>query len=1602
MKETRKYIYQQIKDQQLSIEKSKVILKEIKQAGAKKHKDIAIIGMSGRFPGARNLDEYWKNLLAEVDCITDFPESRQAGVAGFVSRLQQEAPMEVAYEKGGYLDQIDDFDAEYFKISNKEAVMMDPMQRLLLTTVMETVEDAGYGGNRIVSSKTGVFIGRDHTVGNMYTHLLDQTDELALTGSYTGILASRVSYFLDLKGPSVVVDSACSSGLLAIHNACQAIRNNECDMAIAGGVCLIFFPVKNPAFGLVESKLHLVKPFDKHADGTLWGEGIGALLLKPLDKAIQDRDHIHAVIKGSAANNDGKSNGITAPNAIAQEEVFTRAWMNAEIPPETIGFIEAHGTGTVLGDPIEVQSLGNAFKKYTSRKQFCGIGSVKSNIGHLAAASGTASVFKVILSLKHKKLVSTLHFDDPNPFIDFTGSPLYMVDRVEEWPRDQDDTPRRAGVSSFGFSGTNCHLVLEEAPEEQPGAASARPCHVFTASAKDKETLLELLSRYRHFLSEQKSLSLEDFCFTATTGRGHYPCRLALLVRSLPELQEKLNQVMTEQLPSGQEHAGIFCNEFKVVPESKLDKAVGEITESALQLLLEKAQQQLARTSTDDEHGMAEVCKLYVQGADIDWRHFYGTGEHRRLALPVYPFKKTSFWPQPDGGLAPQHQEVIPGRKVFESYRQSVYEIPLRVEKQWMLQEHLMMGFPIVPATALIEWARKAGGNHYGDASFELRDFRFISPLVVPEGEERIVHTIMESQEDLLQLRIVNRKATDDGGAGQDWQLNVEGKIVPGATAEPAWMDIQRIKQDSAWEQVDADFATVRGRTRFGPRWNNIRALGKCEERVLVHVQLAEAYADDFALYGFHPALLDTGLNAVTMFVLSDLYLPFSFKRMSIYNQMPASFYSYLRKRETRGDSRETVSYDISLIDEQGNVFAEVENYTLKRISAAMVAHDLFYQIRWVKAPLEQRGEVAAGSVLLFGNSDSEGGSGRGSGSGTTRELIRQWEARGVELIQVAYGDGYRKEQETKYVVGDAEADYQQLFADLQERGINRIVHAYALDEQKGVDSLSRLQTTQARTIQSLFSIVKSLVQAKYRQEIELVILGRNGWEVTGTETELEPCHTALFQLGKVVNAEYPHLKCRSMDLDDETDCGSLLAEMYGKTGTYQVAYRGNQRYVEEFALCQVEESVQPLELQEDGLYLITGGTGGIGLEIAKHLASRKNIRLGLLSRSGLPPRADWETIKQKSSEADSKTLRIIAGVEEIERSGSSVTVCACDIADEQQVADTLKQLCEAYGAVKGVIHAAGVAGSGFLFTKTWAEFARVTQPKIEGSYLLYRLLEERPDFFVLFSSTATIEGSPGQSDYVAANGYLDGFASYLRQQGMRATTINWSAWAETGMAADFGVTTSNALFKPLQTNEATAALDQALAMDRKQVVIASLNQEWLQTSGEDLFLKVESGLIGKNTSKRRSKAPSAPASAQRAFTLTGRKDETYDDVEQTISRIWAETMHLSTVNIYDSFLALGGDSLIATQLLKKLETEFPGALDLPDLFTYSSVAELADYIRQGQSSEPKRQEEAKQQDSFDSFDQQLQSILDNLSSGEQSVEEMVDLLSQRRNRTDE
>ncbi|MDP4146688.1 MAG: beta-ketoacyl synthase N-terminal-like domain-containing protein, partial [Bacillota bacterium] len=590
MKKIKNYIYSQVANHNLSQNEAKQMLLEMKESSDKFEDEIAIIGMSGKFPNANNLEEYWDNIKNGVRCIGELPEERVRDAEQYLLRflydrlaangaIKEDGHLDVNYEIRGYLKEIDKFDAAFFGIPPREAKAMDPAQRLFLETAYEAIEDAGYCGSKVYGTNTGVFVGTDHVAELKYKKIAAK-DPMVVTGTWPGILASRISYIYDFKGPSMVIDTACSSGLVSVHMACNAIKNGECEMAIAGGLGNFYYAPLRFKEDLkelesVESPDNTVRTFDKKANGTTWGEGVGAVLLKPLSKALQDGDVIHAVIKASAINNDGASNGITAPDAGAQENLLLTAWKKANISPETVQYVEVHGTGTVLGDPIEIKALTNAFRASTDKRQFCGIGSVKTGIGHLVGASGLASLLKVVMMLKNKTMPATLNFTEPNSFINFCDSPVYVNDKLNQW--ESEETPRRAGVNSFGFSGTNCHVVLEEAPVRVNNEAAKTEFEVFTLSAKNQNVLKELINNCNKEFSNNE-LDLQSVCYTANAGRGHYSNRIALLVKNYKELKDKikyLSQVDFNEINK----FGVYYGEYKIVPNSKQTREKGEIDE---------------------------------------------------------------------------------------------------------------------------------------------------------------------------------------------------------------------------------------------------------------------------------------------------------------------------------------------------------------------------------------------------------------------------------------------------------------------------------------------------------------------------------------------------------------------------------------------------------------------------------------------------------------------------------------------------------------------------------------------------------------------------------------------------------------------------------------------------------------------------------------------------------------------------------------------------------------------------------------------------------------------------------------------------------------
>ncbi len=597
--------------------------------------DIAIIGMACRFPGANDWRALWENLRHGVDSIRNVPAGRWSPEEEWY-HPDPTHPNTAYIRCGGFLESVDCFDAPFFRIQSSEADVMDPQQRIFLEESYHAIEDAGYAPEKFKGQNCGVFVGAAQS--DYATILTDTgmlTSRLAVTAIDSSIIAARIAYFLDLRGVAIAINAACASSLVAIHHACENIRSGAIDLALAGGISLSLTPtayIPLSQVGLLSPEGRC-KTFDATANGFVPGEGCGVLLLKKADKALADGDHIYAIIKGSAINQNGSTNGITAPSRNAQIRLEKNLYEKLGINPATIGYVEAHGTGTRLGDAIEIEALTETFSAFTTQsrtrsvpqgKQFCAIGSIKTNIGHTLLASGVASVIKTALCLKYGELVPSLHFDQPNPEIDFANTPFYVCTSGKAW-QATDARPRRAAVSAFGLNGTNVHMVLESAPE-LANKRDARPYHLLTISATSDETLREYAQRYQSFLAAQPSVDLGDLCYTAHTGRSHFAHRLSIVADSIAMLQSQL----ADYVATGIRQETIVAHQ--------------------------------PRPKSDRQEMLESLGALYTQGVKIDWAGFARDDAYRRVSLPTYPFQRQRHWACPEPGRradAPRQVQAI-------------------------------------------------------------------------------------------------------------------------------------------------------------------------------------------------------------------------------------------------------------------------------------------------------------------------------------------------------------------------------------------------------------------------------------------------------------------------------------------------------------------------------------------------------------------------------------------------------------------------------------------------------------------------------------------------------------------------------------------------------------------------------------------------------------------------------------------------------------------------------------------------------------------------------------------------------------------------------
>lgn len=1547
MRDVYRYIAQCTVDGIIGQQFATKMISLIKQSVVEKDKDIAIIGISSKFPYAEDIDEFWENLINGRDCVTDFPQKRESNLFDFKDAS--------AFKVGGYLSEIDKFDYSFFNISPKEASLMDPNQRLFLQTVWQTIEDAGYGGGQLQGSKTGLYVGYSNDFGIDYKQILlsfePESSGIATPGNIKSIIASRISYILDLKGPSMVVDTACSSSLTAIHLACQGIKNNECEMAIAGGVKVMLRPPEksNSGTGIgIESSDGKAKTFDYSSDGTGLGEGVAAILLKPLDKAVKDMDNIYAIIRGSAINQDGSSIGITAPNALAQRDVILKAWKESKIDPETISYIEAHGTGTKLGDPIEIEGIERAFRAHTQKRQFCAVGSVKTNIGHLDNAAGMAGIIKAILALKHRTIPPTLHFSRPNINIDFVQSPVYVNDKQRKWCTD--GFPRRCGVSAFGLSGTNGHIVLEEAPVLQKRISEvedvAEDINILTISAKSKFSLRELINKYRDFVKNNSDINIRNICYTANTGRGHYSHRIALIVNGIKDLIDKLDG-LNDSLLEGIINSNIYYKEHKIATNNKKEISPGVITEEEIgeksQQLKVLLKQIKCENIANFKELLDQICRLYVDGADVKWQELYETTNIQRVRIPTYAFEKKVCWIENLGNRKysemPQNPDIEIHHPLFngcfsESYDRLTYYSEFSVESHWVLNEYKVAGVNVVSGTTFIEMALESSKKLLKDSNVEMRDVEFIKPLTCSEGERKEVQTIINKGDDFNHFVILSKN-----NISGLWEKHAEGNLKEYEVPDCPQVDISVLKELC----IEKDFLNYSNSPRIcvetGPRWGCYEKIYYGNNEIIALICLPINYFDDMDRLGIHPSLMDVAVNMAIRSIGEGLYLPLAYKNIKVYKKMPARFYSCI-KRKDNNTNTEVATFDVDLVDESGNIFIEIEDYSVKKICETELKYNqtndnIYYEIGWIQEELISKENLQEGVTLVF----------KGV-SNTARSLFIDL-CKTYDTIEVEVGSEYEEVTQNHYIIGQKEEDYKKLFASIKDKGITRIIHMMSLTEYEDIDTIDQLEYMEMCGLYSLFYITKATLENKIKGNIiELIVISDYANYVTKNELAIKPLNSALFGIVKVIEHEYNNIKCRCIDVDNLTNIHTIISEIKNKLLSKRVAYRDNVRYVEELREVDINSCKEKeIKVKDGGVYVITGGTGGIGLEVAKYIAAKSRVKLVLINRTNFPSRKIWDDILLLNE--DEKLCKKIDVIREIECSGSEVILYSVDVAVEGEMRHVINDIRGKYGKINGIIHSAGVAGDGFIVKKDKKVFDNVVDPKIKGTWILDKITKnDRLDFFIMFSSITSILGGPGQGDYTAANAFLDLYSTYMNKRGGKALTINWPAWKETGMAVDYRVDNNDDFLNPIPSSIAISSFNQIVNKDVSNIIICNLNMEKLKNNRHLSPIKLSRRIRERidNVNSRKC-AEKNTIKGHVNVKLKGKSPgDHYSETERFLGEIWGELLGLDEIDIYDEFLQLGGNSIIAVKMEAALENSRL-KVDMADIGKYTTIKELAGYI---------------------------------------------------------
>jgi acyl transferase domain-containing protein/acyl carrier protein len=1494
---------------------------------------IAVVGMSVRVPGADTLEQYWANLRDGVESITFFSDAELLAAGVPAADLANPDYVRAC----GALRDVEHFDADFFSFTPREAETLDPQHRIFLECAWRALEHAGcdpqrYDGRIAVYGGVGL---NGYLIHNLLGHrdLLETLGGWQLSlGNDKDFATSRVSYKLNLQGPSIAVNTACSTSLVATALGCQSLLSYQCDMVLAGG-CSVHLPQDRGYFyhpgGTLSPDGHC-RPFEAHAAGTIDGNGAAIVALKRLEDALADGDEIHGLIRGFAINNDGDLKvGYTAPSVEGQAEVIREAQEMAGVGAADIGYIEAHGTGTDLGDPVEMTALIEAFRASTAARGYCAIGSVKSNIGHLDTAAGTASLIKTLLAIKYGQIPPLLHFKEPNAKIDFASSPFFINSELIDWPRAG---VRRAGVSSFGIGGTNAHVVVEEAPPKAPDDAS-RLWQVLTLSAHNETGLDQLSLDMAAHLQKYPQQSLADIAHTLQVGRRAFDCRRSVLAIDCEDAAKSLTDPAAVRVYT--HRAAAAPPVFFLLP----GQDVQHVNMAA----------ELRGREPAFDGALAECSVLLAEhGIDLEeliWPHAgdgapYFDAEFALDLVPLFAVEYAlarlwqSWGVEPSALLGCSLGEYVvatlagvltlkdaltlaaAGRELLQATEPgALLAVALAADEiQSELGSDTYLAMVNGPRQCIV------GGRPVAvEALHEHLMTRGVIAQLLPIA--RAFHTpLMQPFVDAFRAHWAS---VDLQPPSLPYISCLTGDWISDAEAtDPEHylaLATSTMRLDAALETLLSDeLCAAAGAALLEVAPGQVQSsLAAQHPQRAASVEIFSSLSDPryraSAVAQAHTAAQPTLLSTLGRLWARGVEIDWeAFRNGQERRRLPLPGHPFQRQRYWIEPAEQSAA--LGAVSPARGKDAAVEHW--------------FYAPGWRRSPRRQQVAVVdAVNWLVFAD---EGG--------VAEELASRLKAQGHRVVLVHRGDTFAEAGDGFVLDMNSPEDLDHLLRELSARDCApaRVAHMELL----GLTAVDDLLLE--RSFYGLLYLGRALGHHCFDIELDLFLIG-DGLLAVGDAPALTPAKTTALGPLRVIPQEYPNIHTRALDImpapaGNRRDAllSDLLAELEADCTEPAAALRGNNRWVESFdRLPLAAPEAIPQRLRWQGTYLITGGLGQIGLTLAAYLWRTVEAKLVLTSRRPLPPEEQWQATID-CADTPARLRECLCQIRQLRAAGAEVLLLPADVANVVALEEVFTQADRLFGAIDGVIHAAGLVGeASFATIKDCSRAACEDQfrPKIAGLSALEKVLAPRAlDFCLLCSSLSPILGGLGFSAYAASNLYMDAVAERLGETVVPWLSINWEGWRfeDEPDLGGVGAAVAELGLSPAEGCIAFARLMDSSGFNRMVVSTGDLEQRIAQWIGG---VEIETG------------KPSVTAAHGGRPPLLGDPVDPSTPTEETMVGLWRQLLGIEAIGAQDSFFELGGNSLLLTQLVALMRRTFQVDLSLAELFNTPTVADIAAQI---------------------------------------------------------